>query len=123
MPPFRRAAAGFRLTRAVFPVIIWGVDKTTEKALFERLDRMIFLMEEAAKQPTVFVKILNLAAMIAGILGAITIIDVLRSWIWRLIYGFSTHFGGRLDYLQRASVLRGEKAQKIAHVRPTCCSS
>jgi len=57
------------------------VDKTTEKALFERLDRMIFLMEEAAKQPTVFVKILNLAAMIAGILGAITIIDVLRSWI------------------------------------------
>jgi len=38
-------------------------------------------MEEAAKQPTAFVKILNLAAMIAGILGAITIIDVLRSWI------------------------------------------
>ena len=56
------------------------MDNTTERGLFERLDRIIFLMEEAARQPTAFVKILNWAAMIAGILGTIAIIDVLRSW-------------------------------------------
>jgi len=52
-----------------------------EQALFQRLDKIIFLMEETAKQPSVFVKILNLAALIISVLGAITIIDVFRNWL------------------------------------------
>ena len=51
-----------------------------EKALFQRLDRIIFLLEEAGKQPSVFVRVLNLVATIVGILGMIAIIDIIRNW-------------------------------------------
>ena len=51
-----------------------------EKALFQRLDRIIFLMEKAAKQPSALVRILNMAALIISILGVITIVDAFRNW-------------------------------------------
>jgi hypothetical protein len=51
-----------------------------EKALFQRLDKIIYLMEEAGKQPPIVVRVLNLAATIVGILGAIAVMDVFRNW-------------------------------------------
>jgi len=51
-----------------------------EKALFQRLDRIIFLLEEAGKKPSVFVRVLNMAALFVSVLGAITIIDAFRNW-------------------------------------------
>jgi len=56
------------------------IKKMDEKALFQRLDRIIFLMEETGKQPSIFVRILNWAALIITTLGAITVIDVFKNW-------------------------------------------
>jgi len=52
-----------------------------ETALFQRLDRMIFLMEKAAKQPSVLIKALNLAATIIGIFGIFAAIDIIKNWL------------------------------------------
>ena len=51
-----------------------------EKALFDRLDKMTSLLEEIAKPPSLTTKIVNGIATGAGILGIITIIDVIRNW-------------------------------------------
>ena len=49
------------------------------KALFERLDKIILLLEDAAKQPSLLVRIANGAAMGAGILGILSAVDVIKS--------------------------------------------
>jgi hypothetical protein len=51
-----------------------------EKALFQRLDKIIHPWKKRANSHPYFIKVLNLAAMIASILGAIAIIDVFRNW-------------------------------------------
>jgi hypothetical protein len=52
-----------------------------EKALFERLDRIIVLLEDAGKQPSLFVRVLNGVATGAGILGVFSAVDIIKSWL------------------------------------------
>jgi hypothetical protein len=52
-----------------------------DKALFERLDKIIFLLENAAKQPSLLIRVINGAAIGAGILGILSAVDVIRSWL------------------------------------------
>jgi hypothetical protein len=52
-----------------------------EKAFLERLDRIIVLLEEVAKPPSLPDRIAGGVATGIGILGIITIIDVIKSWI------------------------------------------
>jgi hypothetical protein len=52
-----------------------------EKALFERLDRIIVLLEDAAKKPTIMMRISNGIATGVGIMGIISIIDVIKNWL------------------------------------------
>ena len=52
-----------------------------EKLLFERLDRIIVLLEDATKQPPLFIRILNGVAIGAGILGIISIVDIIKTWL------------------------------------------
>jgi len=52
-----------------------------EKSLLERLDKIISLLEVANKQPSVLVKIGNGVATGAGILGLISIIDIIKTWL------------------------------------------
>jgi len=51
-----------------------------DRALFERLDKIIFLLEDAAKQPSLLVRVINGAAIGAGILGILSAVDVIKSW-------------------------------------------
>jgi hypothetical protein len=50
-----------------------------EKALFERLDKIIVLLEDSVKKPTLTARILNGAATGAGILGILSAVDVIKS--------------------------------------------
>ena len=52
-----------------------------EKALFERMDKIISLLEEVAKPSSLTSKIVSGIATGAGILGIIGIIDVIRNWL------------------------------------------
>jgi len=52
-----------------------------EKSLLERLDRIISLLEVANKQPSILVKIGNGAATGAGILGLISVVDIIKTWL------------------------------------------
>jgi hypothetical protein len=52
-----------------------------EKALFERLDRIIVLLEKANKPPSLFIRIGNGAATGVGILGIFSVIDIIKSWL------------------------------------------
>ena len=52
-----------------------------EKSLLERLDKIISLLEVANKQPSILVKIGNGAATGAGILGLISVVDIIKTWL------------------------------------------
>jgi hypothetical protein len=52
-----------------------------EKSLLERLDKIISLLEAANKQPSILVKIGNGAATGAGILGLISVVDIIKTWL------------------------------------------
>ena len=52
-----------------------------DKAILERLDRIISLLEDVTKQPTLLVRIVNGVATGAGILGIISIVDIIKSWL------------------------------------------
>jgi len=52
-----------------------------EKPLLERLDRIISLLEIANKQPSILVKIGNGVATGAGILGLISVVDIIKTWL------------------------------------------
>jgi hypothetical protein len=52
-----------------------------ERSLFERLDKIISLMEIADKKPSLLVKIVNGAATGAGILGVLSALDIIKSWL------------------------------------------
>jgi hypothetical protein len=51
------------------------------KALFERLDKIILLLEMIAKQPSLLIKIMSNAATGIGILSIISVIDIIKSWL------------------------------------------
>jgi len=50
-----------------------------EKLLLGRLDKIISLLEVANKQPSILIKIGNGAATGAGILGLISVIDIIKT--------------------------------------------
>jgi len=52
-----------------------------EKALFNRLDRIILLLETATKRPSLLVRFFNGAATGVGILGILSAVDVIKSWL------------------------------------------
>jgi len=52
-----------------------------EKALFERLDKIIALLEKAGKEQPLVVRIANGVATGAGIMSILAVIEILRSWI------------------------------------------
>jgi hypothetical protein len=51
-----------------------------EKLLLERLDKIISLLEISNKQPSILVRVGNGAATGAGILGLISVIDIIKTW-------------------------------------------
>ena len=55
-------------------------ESVDEKAFLDRMDKMIFLLDVIAKQPSVGIRIASGIATATGILGIITIIDVIKNW-------------------------------------------
>ena len=54
-----------------------------EKALFEKLDRIILLLEQSNKEPSLLKRVLDGSATGIGILGILSAIDIIRTWIGR----------------------------------------
>jgi hypothetical protein len=52
-----------------------------EKFILERLDTIISLLEIANKQPSILIRVGNGAATGAGILGLISVIDIIKTWL------------------------------------------
>jgi hypothetical protein len=52
-----------------------------EKSILERLDKIISLLEVANRQPSILGKVANGAATGAGILGLISVKDILKKWL------------------------------------------
>jgi len=52
-----------------------------ERELFGKLDRIISLLERSVKEPSLIVRIGNGAATGAGILGILSVIDIIRMWL------------------------------------------
>jgi len=52
-----------------------------EKVLFEKLDRIIMLLEKVNKEPPLVKRIIDGSATGVGILGIIAIIETIRTWI------------------------------------------
>ena len=53
------------------------------KALFEKLDRIIFLLESTVKEPALLFRVGNGIATGIGILGILSVVDVIRTWLGR----------------------------------------
>jgi len=52
-----------------------------KEALFGRLDRIIFLLENAGRPSSVLSRVLSGLATGAGILGVLSAADVIRTWV------------------------------------------
>ena len=65
------------MTPVVSTITLYCMD---EKGLFQRIDRIIFLMEESSKQPSILVRVLNLAALVATVLSVVAVADIIRNW-------------------------------------------
>jgi len=52
-----------------------------DKALFERLDRIIVLLEKAGKEPPIIKKITDGLATGAGILSILSAVEIVKLWI------------------------------------------
>ena len=52
-----------------------------EKALFDRLDRIIELLEKTGKGPSLGKRIADGSATGVGILGILSAIEIVRSWL------------------------------------------
>ena len=52
-----------------------------EKTLFEKLDRIIVLLEEISKQPSLISRIIAGIATVAGILGILSAVDIIKAWL------------------------------------------
>ena len=57
---------------------IGGMD---EKTILERLDRIIAILQDIAKPPSLGQRIANGAAVGVGILGILTVVETIRSWL------------------------------------------
>jgi len=66
-----------RLDNIIFRDIIYIMD---EKLYLDRLDKIITLLEEIAKPPSLASRIVSGIATGAGILGVLGIIDILKNW-------------------------------------------
>ena len=62
----------------LIPAQYTGMD---EKTLFERLDRIIVILQDIAKPPTLATRIGNGIALGVGILGIVTVVETIRSWL------------------------------------------
>ena len=54
-----------------------------DTALFERFDRIIALLEATTRQPSLLVRIAAGAATGVGILGILSAVDVIKTWLGR----------------------------------------
>jgi len=54
-----------------------------EKVLFDKLDRIILLLDQANKEPSLLKRVLDGSATGIGILGILSAIDIIRSWVGR----------------------------------------
>jgi len=52
-----------------------------EGALFDRLDKIIVLLELSGRRPSLISRILNGMATFIGILGVLSIVDLIATWI------------------------------------------
>ena len=52
-----------------------------EKALFERLDKIILLLEDTARKPALLSRVMSGAATGAGILGILSAVDIIKTWL------------------------------------------
>jgi len=86
-------------------------ENVSEKAFLYLLDEIIRLLREAGKCPPLAERIINLTAAIVGILGAIELGNLLRSWIggWHG-HGLQSNPHRCFIYLQRRFILRRETA-------------
>jgi len=55
--------------------------KVDEKALFQRLDRIIVLLEILSKPPSMPKRIASGLATGIGIMGIISVIDIIKAWL------------------------------------------
>ena len=60
------------------PAPYTGMD---EKTIVERLDRIIAILQDIAKPPPLIHRIINGASTGVGILGVLSAIELLRSWL------------------------------------------
>ena len=60
------------------PAQYTGMD---EKTILERLDRIIVILQDIAKPPSLAYRISNGAAIGVGILSILTILETIRAWI------------------------------------------
>ena len=60
------------------PAPLRGMD---EKTILERLDRIIAILQDIAKPPSLGQRIANGAAVGVGILGILTVVETIRSWL------------------------------------------
>ena len=70
----RKSGLSFHQKRSIITSVV-------EKSVLERLDIIISLLEAANKQPSILVKIGNGAATGAGILGLISVVDIIKTWL------------------------------------------
>jgi len=52
-----------------------------EKALFKRLDRIIVLLEDSTQKPSIPMRIANGIATGVGIMGILSAIDIIKTWL------------------------------------------
>jgi len=52
-----------------------------EKALFQRLDRIIVLLEALSRKPSILARITSGLATGVGIMGIISVIDIIKTWL------------------------------------------
>ena len=52
-----------------------------EKTILERLDRIIAILQDIAKPPSLLYRIGNGAATGVGILGVLSAVETIRSWL------------------------------------------
>ena len=73
MRNIRKFGLSFHQKRSIITSVV------EKSVLVERLDKIISLLETANKQPSILVKIGNGAATGAGILGLISVVDIIKT--------------------------------------------
>jgi len=58
--------------------LVWKNEKFT---WCQKLDRIIILLEEIGRQPSLISKIIADIAPVAGILGILSVVDIIKAWL------------------------------------------